>query len=60
MRIVGDQGQDETMDFVLYVPKGYGPPAGTVLPNVEETDDPTKILTALFFGSAKSRDKRKR
>jgi len=34
--------------FVLYVPKGYGNLAGNSVPNVEETEDPAKILTALF------------
>lgn len=36
------------LDFVLYVPKGYGPPDGTELPNLEETEDPAKILRADF------------
>ncbi|MEE8399544.1 MAG: hypothetical protein V3S89_11110, partial [Desulfobacterales bacterium] len=36
------------LDFVLYVPKGYGAPEGTGLPNVEETEDPAKILKAHF------------
>ena len=38
----------QPLDFVLYVPKGYGPPVGEVLPNVEETDDPVKMLTVHF------------
>ena len=36
------------LDFVFYVPKGYGPPKGSGLPNLEETEDPAKILTADF------------
>jgi len=39
------------LDFVLYVPRGYGFPEGVAIPNVEETEDPEKILTAHFDGS---------
>ena len=38
------------LDFVLYVPKGYGNMAGTNVPNVEETTDPARVLTASFAG----------
>lgn len=41
-------GGAQPLDFVLYVPVGYGPPDGTHLPNVEETEDPSKILRADF------------
>ncbi len=43
-------GGAPTLDFVLYVPKGYGVPDGTSLPNLEETEDPDKVLTASFNG----------
>ena len=36
------------LNFVLYVPGGYGSLAGSSVPNVEETEDPDKILTARF------------
>jgi hypothetical protein len=36
------------LDFVLYVPAGFGSMAGRGVPNVEETNDPNKVLTARF------------
>ena len=36
------------LDFLVYVPTGYGSLAGTSVPNVEETEDPDKIFTARF------------
>ena len=36
------------LNFVLYVPGGYGNLAGSSVPNVEETEDPDKIFTAHF------------
>lgn len=36
------------LNFVLYVPTGYGKSAGFNIPNVEETDDAAKIFTAHF------------
>ena len=36
------------LEFALYVPKGYGSPNGEQMPNLEETEDPAKILTADF------------
>ena len=36
------------MDFMLFVPKGYGNLNGTRLPNIQETEDPAKIFTATF------------
>jgi hypothetical protein len=36
------------MNFVLYVPSGFGTMAGRSVPNVEETDDPAKVFTARF------------
>ena len=36
------------LNFVLYVPGGYGNLAGSSVPNVEETEDPDKIFTARF------------
>ena len=41
-------GGAPALDFILYVPKGYGAPDGTSLPNVEETEDPDKVLTVSF------------
>ncbi|GAG33560.1 unnamed protein product, partial [marine sediment metagenome] len=38
------------LDFVLYVPVRYGSSVGISIPNVEETSDPEKILTAHFNG----------
>jgi len=40
----------QPLDFVLYVPGGFGPPEGAAVPNLKETDDPSKILTAHFNG----------
>ena len=37
-----------SLDFVLYVPAGYGSSTGMSIPNVEETDDPEKVFTAHF------------
>jgi hypothetical protein len=36
------------MDFMLFVPKGYGNLNGTRLPNIQETEDPGKAFTASF------------
>lgn len=36
------------LDFVLYIPTGYGKSVGINIPNVEETDDPEKVFTARF------------
>jgi hypothetical protein len=36
------------LDFVLHVPTGFNLLAGKAIPNVEITDDPTKIFTASF------------
>lgn len=38
------------LNFTLYIPIGYGSSVGISIPNVEETDDPEKILTAHFNG----------
>jgi len=38
------------LDFVFYVPEGFGPPEGTTVPNLVETSDPARILTAHFAG----------
>lgn len=43
-------GGREPLDFVLYVPAGYGSMAGSSVPNVEETSEPAKIFTATFAG----------
>jgi len=39
------------LDFLVYVPEGYGNLAGASIPNVEETADPDKLLTACFNNS---------
>jgi hypothetical protein len=39
---------EEQLDFVVYVPEGFGTLDGESVPNVKETDDPTKIFTAEF------------
>ncbi len=36
------------LNFVLYVPPGYGSLGGVSIPNVEETSDPAKVFTAHF------------
>jgi len=40
----------DPLDFILYVPAGFGSLAGTKIPNVEETNDPGRIFTAHFAG----------
>ena len=40
------------LDFTLYVPAGYGSLGGSTIPNVEETDDPARVLTASFAGGS--------
>jgi hypothetical protein len=40
------------LDFVLYVPSGFGTRGGEPVVNVEETDDPEKVFTARFNGGA--------
>jgi hypothetical protein len=43
-------GKVKPLDFVLYVPAGYGNVGGSKVPNVEETNEPEKIFTAAFAG----------
>jgi hypothetical protein len=43
-------GQTRALDFVLYVPYGYGNVGGSKVPNVVETSEPEKVLTATFAG----------
>jgi hypothetical protein len=38
------------LQFTIYMPAGYDNLSGKVVPNVEITDDPAKILTAEFAG----------
>lgn len=40
----------DPLNFTLYVPAGYGRLQSVKIPNVEETSDPQKILTAHFNG----------
>jgi hypothetical protein len=42
--------EKKRLDFVLYVPEGYGTLEGKKVPNVVETDDPQKMFTAGFDG----------
>jgi uncharacterized protein (DUF362 family) len=41
-------GRQKPLDFTLFVPLGYG--GNGRIPNVEESDDPAKIFTAVFPG----------
>ncbi len=41
---------ERPLDFIFYAPPGYGNVAGLQPPNVRETDDPAKLLTASFNG----------
>ena len=41
-------GGDTPLPFVFYVPEGYGKAGENRIPNVEETNDPSLILTASF------------
>ncbi len=43
-------GQTRALDFILYVPYGYGNVGGSKVPNVVETSEPEKVLTATFAG----------
>ncbi len=36
------------MDFMVFVPKGYGNLNGIRLPNIQETEDPDRVFTASF------------
>jgi uncharacterized protein (DUF362 family) len=38
----------DPLDFILYVPMGYGHLEKIKIPNVEETEDPNKVFTAHF------------
>jgi hypothetical protein len=40
----------DPLDFTLYVPGGYGRLEKVKIPNVEETEDPSRMLTAHFNG----------
>jgi len=40
--------EEKALDFTFYVPQGYGNLNGQKVPNVQETSDPAKILTAGF------------
>lgn len=44
------EGKMTPLDFTLFVPRGYGTRVGNIQPNVQETDDPAKILTVEFEG----------
>ena len=43
-------GEVKPLDFTIYMPPGYDNLSGKMVPNVEITDDPAKILTASFAG----------
>ena len=42
----------DPLPFVFYVPAGFGQLLGKPMPNVEETQDPNKVLTAAFNDGA--------
>lgn len=44
------KGEIKPLDFMFYVPVGYGSLFGRTIPNVKVTDDPAEILTASFAG----------
>ncbi|MBC8477086.1 MAG: DUF362 domain-containing protein [Dehalococcoidia bacterium] len=43
-------GGASTLDFILYVPEGFGTLVGNPVSNLEETGDPGRIFTASFNG----------
>jgi hypothetical protein len=45
-------GRRKPLDFTFYIPVGYDSIAGSVVPNVEITDDAAKIFTASFNGGS--------
>ena len=51
-RYVSDVSSGVTLplDFTLFVPMGFDNIGGVTVPNVEVTDDPAKIFTAIFAG----------
>jgi hypothetical protein len=46
--------EGKRLDFVLYVPEGFGTLDGKNVPNVVETDDSSKIFTARFDNGRES------
>ena len=46
----GGAGEIESLDFTFYVPPGYDNLSGKLVPNVEITADPDRILTVAFAG----------
>lgn len=44
------EGLVEPLDFTIYVPPGLESVLGVAVPNVEPTDDASKVLTASFAG----------
>jgi hypothetical protein len=48
-RYLEDEGNSSCkLDFIVYVPEGYGKIGDSTLPNLVVTDDPEKIFTAVF------------
>jgi hypothetical protein len=45
-------GGRKSLDFTIYLPTGYDSIAGSLVPNVKTTDDPTKIFSASFNNGA--------
>jgi hypothetical protein len=43
-------GRAKPLDFVVYIPPGYGNVGALSVPNVEETSHPDKVFTATFLG----------
>ena len=44
------KGEEEVLDFILYVPPGFDSLGGAPVPNVVATEDPAKVFTAHFNG----------
>jgi hypothetical protein len=44
------KGEEEVLDFILYVPQGFDNLGGAPVPNVVATEDPNKVFTAHFKG----------
>ena len=45
-------GKIDALDFVFYVPEGFDNLFGKPIPNVQVTDDPSRMLTVHFAGGA--------
>lgn len=41
-------GEEEPLDFTLFVPEGFGDLSGNKVPNIETTGDPARVFTVAF------------